>query len=360
MSVMTMVYLLEYSIFDCFRTGVLRRIICVIPFLNGLHTQIMKDRRVRVLPVPFSVLIFPLVIQCLQCIPSVFTALMRTAFWFVWLYVMYAHIAGKTHEEIREIYVRFAWVFVLVHTAGSLYAWNKLSGNRDWMGMYDNRNMTVSLSMSSAVLCLFLRERSPGLSGILMGIDLLLAFRTGSRMAAILSIVLLIALLCEKPRLIPIMCALLPISACMPMPASWSRLICDGSSAGLFRDTWQIGIRLFLEKPLLGHGMHTSYYYTFVENPGGWGWGTHNSWLVILLENGIIGAACYVIFFTAVFRKIRSGLKDGLLRTWYRNCLVLLVMTAVNAVSESFLFSPGNVMSLPFWFTVLCICEDPA
>ncbi len=356
MSVMTMVYLLEYSVFDVFRTGILRRVICIIPFLNDLRMQIRKDRRIRLLPAPFPVLLFPLVIQCLQCIPSVLTACMRTSFWFVWLYVMHMHTAGKTHDGIKEMYTRFAWVFVLVHTAGSLYAWNRFSGNGDWTGMYDNRNMTVSLSMSSAVLCLFLRERSPGISGILMCIDLLLAFRTGSRMAAVLSIILLCALLYERPKLIPV----LPVLACIPAPVSWSRLVSGGVSGGLFRDTWQIGIRLFLERPLLGHGMHTAYYRTFVENPGGWGWGTHNSWLVILAENGIIGTSCYVIFFTSVFRKIRTGLKDPLARSWYRNCLILLGMTAVNAMSESFLFSPGNVMSLPFWFTVLCICEDKA
>ncbi|MBQ6488643.1 MAG: O-antigen ligase family protein [Solobacterium sp.] len=356
MSFMTMVYLLEYSVFDIFRAGVLRRIICIIPFLSDLHAQIMKDRRIRVLPAPFAVLLFPLVIQCLQCIPSALTAYLRTAFWFVWLYVMHAHTAGKTHEEIKEIYIRFAWVFVLVHTAGSLHAWNRFSGNGDWTGMYDNRNMTVSLSMSAAVLCLFLRERSPGISGILMCTDLLLAFRTGSRMAAILCIILLCALIYERPKLIPF----LPVLACLPVPASMSRLVSGGSSSGLFRETWQIGIRLFLERPLLGHGMHTAYYYTFIENPGGWGWGTHNSWLVILAENGIIGAVCYVIFFTSIFRKIRFRMRDPSDRTWYRNCLILLVMTAVNAVSESFLFSPGNVMSLPFWFTVLCVCEDRA
>ena len=216
MSFMTMVYLLEYSVFDIFRAGVLRRIICIIPFLSDLHAQIMKDRRIRVLPAPFAVLLFPLVIQCLQCIPSALTAYLRTAFWFVWLYVMHAHTAGKTHEEIKEIYIRFAWVFVLVHTAGSLHAWNRFSGNGDWTGMYDNRNMTVSLSMSAAVLCLFLRERSPGISGILMCTDLLLAFRTGSRMAAILCIILLCALIYERPKLIPF----LPVLACLPVPAS--------------------------------------------------------------------------------------------------------------------------------------------
>ncbi|MCR5449301.1 MAG: O-antigen ligase family protein [Solobacterium sp.] len=356
MSVMTMVYLLEYSIFDVFRTGLLRRVICILPFLRELRMQILKNRRIRMLPAPFAFLLFPLVIQCLQCIPSVLTAYMRTAFWLVWLYVMHTHIAEKTHEEIKELYTRFAWIFVLVHTAGCLYAWNRYSGNGDWTGMYENRNMTVSLSMSSAALCLFLRERTPGISCVLMCSSLLFAFRTGSRMAAVLSIVLLYALLRERPKLI----AVLPVLVCLPMPASWNRLVSDGSSAGLFRDTWQIGIRLFLERPLLGHGMHTAYYYTFVENSGGWGWGTHNSWLVILAENGLIGASCYAVFFTSVFRKIRSGLKDPSVRTWYRNCLILLVITAVNAGAESFLFSPGNVMSLPFWFTVLCICEDRA
>lgn len=354
---MTLIYLLEYSIFDVFRTGILRRIVCIIPFLRELQRQTVKERRIRLLPAEFSILVFPLVVQCLQCIPSVSAACFRTAFWFLWLYVMHSRIVGRTVQEIKEIHTRFAWIFVLVHTAGCLYAWNRFSGNGDWTGMYDNRNMTASLSMSCAVLCLFLHEKAPGLSNILLCTNILLAFRTASRMAAVLSLVLLCATVCEKPQRLPFLFAALLFLKWLPIPASWNRLL---GSSGFLRDTWHIGIRLFLERPLLGHGMHTAYYFTFIENPGGWGWGTHNSWLVILAENGIIGTMFYILFFSAVFRKVRAGSKDPSMRSWYRNCLVLLIMTAVNAVSESFLFSPGNVMSLPFWFTVLCICEKGA
>lgn len=358
---MTMIYLLECSAFDFLQTGLLRRIVCAVPVIIDMLSRAHKERKIRLLPGHFRVLIFPMIIQCLQSVPASVTAFMRTGFWFVWLDSMYLHTAGKTHRQIEETYMRFAWIFVLIHTAGCLIFWDRYSLNNDWLGMYANRNMTVSVSMSAAVLCLFLKRKYPLIPAVLIAVNILMAFRTGSRMAAVLSAILLCFRIMKKPcRILFCLPVLLAgFGKNMTGIASVDRLLSSGDASGLFRGTWQIGTDLFLERPLFGHGMHTAYYYTFIENHGGWGWGTHNSWLVILAENGIVGALFYAVFFMSVIVQMNDRYRNDSLKEWKELCFLLMIMTAVNAVSESFLFSPGNVMSLPFWFTLICVSEDP-
>jgi O-antigen ligase len=131
-------------------------------------------------------------------------------------------------------------------------------------------------------------------------------------------------------------------------------------STGLKRDTWEIGFELIKQRPIIGWGNNSVYYNTFINSSSRWGWGVHNSYLVMLVEGGIIGFSFYFLFFFFMIKEMIDNYNvsknkgfDRKEIIFIRGTIVLCVTLAINGLSESFLFSAGNLEALPFWFSFL-------
>ncbi len=344
MTVLCLVFLLEMSAFDPWKTGIFRWLCLGVMMLYYLDSVQKTDGNTHV-PSCFALLLIPMSVQCLQDPVSAPTALVRNVSFLIFIFVLANLLERESRAETEACMFRFAKLFIWTVLTGSLIFFQRYSGNHDWIGMTANRNMTVSVLMSAAGLSRAFTSRK---YRIAEASAVLLAWRTGSRMAAVMT-----ALLYGR-RILNHLCISVPLLAGFFMEKEkivpLRRLF--ASSQSLKRDTWKIGLDLFAENPLLGCGSGSAWYYTFAENAGGWGRGMHNSWLVILSETGILGALFYLAFFTVSAGHIRSGMYCTDPRL-FQACAAVLVMLGVNGLSESFLFSAGNVMSLPFWMSFL-------
>ncbi len=359
--VLILTYLLEGTALDLFRTGWLRRAVCLLVLLKN-------GRKDDLFPRPFLFLIIPFISQCLQSEEACLIGLVRSGWWF-----LYAAAVRALARNMPE-YVRLARSYVRILAVLCLIGRDMYSAGGDWTGIWENRNMTVSLMMSGAVYADMLCRITPGRQKLLYRaacfLFVCLAFRTHSRMALVLTAVMVIFRLAVNGRgrlILP--GGVLALSSFWVLKkngagiAAADRLLFardGGVSGGLFRDTWLIGLRLFAQRPLLGHGAHTAYYHTFVRNSGGWGWGMHSSWLIILAENGILGGFLLFLFFLDHLLRCRQALRTG--GTAGREVraagVLMCLMLGVNAMTESFLFSAGNVMSLAFWLSYFMIGRD--
>ncbi len=341
-----LIYLLEMTALDPFQTGIFRRIICVLYVLSRVPGLLRKET--LVIPGRYLLLVFPFFVQCFQDAALTVPALARSISWFLYVGTLRL-LLKKRGRTPAENYTACAkvWVYAALFLALS-HPYTR-SANGDWTGIWANRNMTVSVMMSGAVFAYAVRKP------LLIPVFLILAFRTGSRMAAVMSVPFLL-FLCRRKRSLLFLPA--PLLLFQKIPVSFRRLFApESASSGWMRGTWKIGVRLFLEKPFLGHGMHSSWYYTFVENSGGWGWGMHTSWLILPAENGLAGSCFFIAFFAEYIMKCRRIIICRNIpyeeKRVLASAMFLTFMLGVNALSESFLFSPGNVMSLPFWLSFM-------
>ena len=343
-----LIYLLEETALDVLHLGVLRRLV-LIPVL------MFSGKKKDLFPSSFVFLVYPFLVQCLQSEEACFIAFLRSASWFLYT----AALRNLVKEDGTEKYRKLASFYTFLLLVFSFLGKDMFSSNGDWTGIWANRNMTVWLMMSGAVFAdMGKRNRlKPGVP-----LFLFLAFRTHSRMAAVLTGIFLLWKEERRKRMIFFLLLFFAVYPVLKRNGAGvealDRLFSSGESGGLFRETWLIGIRLFLEKPLLGHGTHTAYYHTFIRNAGGWGWGMHSSWLILLAENGILGGIFLVLFFWDFVLKCRAALqktKDRREKEVIGTACLICFLSAVNASAESFLFSAGNVMSLAFWLSYFVI-----
>lgn len=359
-----------------------RWLICIVlTALSFFYAGIYNDFKIKILPRSFVFLIFPLLIQCLWDLDSIEITLARSLSFFLYCISIYFFMNRDKESPIyiRKIYNLFCLTMGLFVFISNLLFFGNYSTNGDFIGFYPNRNMTVSLLIS----CLLI------FGNFLLGLDFKLKklffigyagmmtymiFITHSRMAFICYTIIVIyfLLFIHKRKntvrniiliiLIPIVMMGLPLLGQVFDIDSINRIFIQTSSddsTGLGRDVWDIGFTLISERPIEGWGANSTYYHTFVDSTSRWGWGVHNSYLVMLIEGGLIGTICYISFFANIFYRcwssyhrymeIMSPNEKIFIKICFLNCIVLLV----NGMSESFLFSAGNAMSLPFWFSLL-------
>ena len=116
-------------------------------------------------------------------------------------------------------------------------------------------------------------------------------------------------------------------------------------------EAWQVAWGLILERPFSGYGFGTEdLIFAFVgasfeEHSGAM---AHNSYLGLALQVGLVGA---LLFFLPLFQVTLNTYRRALA---FRNPL-LLALTASTvaaltiAVSESWIYSAGTALALPFW-----------
>lgn len=163
---------------------------------------------------------------------------------------------------------------------------------------------------------------------------------------------------------LPLLISLLPLIGQLFDIAAINRVFIHNSiddSTGLGRDVWNIAFDLIAERPVIGWGANSAYYHTFIDSAGGWGWGVHNSYLIMLVEGGIIGTLFYIAFFAHMFMNCWKCYQSAFSYLsskdiiFVKMCLLSCLVLLINGMSESFLFSAGNIMSLPFWFSLLAM-----
>jgi hypothetical protein len=128
-------------------------------------------------------------------------------------------------------------------------------------------------------------------------------------------------------------------------------------------DKWRLGLEYFLERPLQGFGFGTedqlfSYHDVNPQDYQLSGTYMHNSYLGLVLQVGVIGAALfYVPLASLLFYELfttRKTRKKPLLTA----LLSVVITCMVAAIFSSDLYSMGNPKSIVFWTSVMLLVRD--
>lgn len=124
-------------------------------------------------------------------------------------------------------------------------------------------------------------------------------------------------------------------------------------------EVWQLGIELFAEKPMFGHGIGTSqsliepYEGMFVTHQG---LHFHNSYLTIAVEMGLAGLlATLFALIVAVGRGVGRASLTQRLPSWPQHALPWAMVTGAlaHACFETWLMSAGNANMIIIWTCIL-------
>ena len=105
------------------------------------------------------------------------------------------------------------------------------------------------------------------------------------------------------------------------------------------RQAWQIVLDTVSSNPLLGLG--PSNYYFYVQNATIMGWGgtwnvkfsSHNNWVDLIAQTGIIGTALFALFTWSMFRigmRLYTSMPDGFPRAYAAACVAGLIATLIS------------------------------
>jgi O-antigen ligase len=125
-------------------------------------------------------------------------------------------------------------------------------------------------------------------------------------------------------------------------------------------ELWPLGLKLFQESPLIGHGIGSSetltseYSWIFIESQGAH---FHNSYITIAVETG---AVCFAIFALIMVAALQKGLaslgRPTRLQANNRSAAALPFILVVGALGHAFfetwLLSAGNTNMVLFWTCV--------
>lgn len=379
------VYELSATIYSLPNNDILRWVVCfLLVGVDFILVLAYNNGRLRLLPNEFLFLVFPLFIQSFWNQEQMGVALSRSFSFLLYCMAIVSlfHRKYMTSEKITKLFYVFFGISILLVLPLNILNYNMFSASGDYIGIYTNRNMTTSVLLSIFVMLgsiLQLRKGKKKVEKsiiiIMMLITVYLIFLTHSRMSIIgvaiaffmlwyysstrtsgLRIILFGVLAVIFINILPLVGAKFGI---VSIERIFTQSVANGST-GLFRNNiWETVINLVGQKPFFGWGNNAVYYNTFV-NPVGSGWGVHNSYYVMLIEGGIAGTIFYFLFFLSSFSKCKKDYRecialgidhDSIILVRY--CLITCVVLAINAFAESFLFSAGNILSLPFWFCLI-------
>ena len=368
----------------------IRWISCGLIIIDNAYYSIIRHEGIlRILPSNYFMLVVPLFLQSFVNISQTGVALSRSFSFILYVFAIFSIVsrADFLANDIKKTYFLFAWSMVFFVLLLNIIQWGRTSRAGDFLGIYANRNLTVSVMCSIlllVILLLFCLKRPPKIALIVLGvISIVMIFRTHSRMSIIELFIIIIGILYLVQKrmniirfiitvvgiifiigLLFVILKRLNIVAIDRILTASNREFSTGLNRG---DVWQVGIDLFKQKPILGWGNNSVYYNINVlgtQTYSGYGWGVHNSYLVMLVETGVVGCIFYLAFFFLYFKRIvknylickknNLGYKETM---FVRVGLLICVCLLVNGISESFLFAAGNIMALPFWLSIICIDE---
>lgn len=383
--ILLVIYATTATIYELPAGGLLRWGSCILLVVYHVFYAIAANEgKVVLLPKEFLFLFFPFAVQSFWNFEYIELALSRSLSFILYSMALYS-LVNKPYMSsfrIKELYKTYSWITVLMVVLLNVINISNYSLNGDFYGIYANRTVTscVLLSTLALTFLLLVQTRLKICKAVLIMFLILetyMLFTTHSRMAFLGFAFLVIAILFSIQTSLglrgKLLISLLIVAFAVIIPylgivyniEAIVRVFSvqnEMGSMGIGRNTWQIGFDLIRQKPLLGWGNNSVYYNTFINNAGGWGWGVHNSYLVMLVEGGIIGFAFYTLFFWSFFHSIIRKYKYcKIINLTYEEVLfvkILLVLSAtlaLNGMSESFLFSAGNVEGLPFWFSLFTL-----
>jgi len=108
---------------------------------------------------------------------------------------------------------------------------------------------------------------------------------------------------------------------------------------------WQQGWRIFIEKPILGHGQNT--FYLLHKKKVGVGGAAHNHYLMQLVHFGIVGLGIYIMIFTKVFLNVWNHFKAT--KNLWRRKLFISYIAGFLAYSFSMLAVDLSQPRYLFW-----------
>ena len=371
-----LVYELSATIYDLPNSDILRWVVCFLLIGRDLFISCSRYKgKYNLLPSEYVFLLFPLIIQSFWNPSMISTTLSRSLSFIIYSMAIYSFFRrpGITSERILRTFNLFCGVMVFVVLPLNILSINRVSFHGDYVGIYDNRNMTVSvLGSIYTILCFCLvKSKRKVLLLTVTGVTVYLIFLTHSRVAIVIAIVvtafvyIIYSAKTDFKRSIRVLLFILFALVFIPFLGERFNIVSINrvlgsytgvAETGLMRTSlWKLGLELFKQKPLFGWGNNVVYYNTFVlKIPG---WGVHNSYLIMLIEGGIAGFLCYMGFFISAFRKCWSDYKickkmsgEQKIRDLVMFCAAMCLILFINGFSESFLFSAGNLMALPFWF----------
>ncbi|MDD5072415.1 MAG: O-antigen ligase family protein [Candidatus Omnitrophica bacterium] len=198
--------------------------------------------------------------------------------------------------------------------------------------------LVISLVLAACLLLTFARG---AWLGFVAGFLFLLIFTGWKRLVAALIIVALLVSLT----------ALIAPPDIKAQLGSLSKLGSDLSSMDRFL-IWKTGWKMFLDRPLFGHGLNTFMSVFEKYKPASYEWivYAHNCFLQIAAETGIIGLLVFLWFCVSVFIRGISkftGTSDKFLKAAAIGAVACIIATLVNS------FVDTNLYSLPlavlFW-----------
>ena len=380
-----LVYELSATIYSLPNSDLLRWVVCFLLVVIDVLLSITIGKGIFILlPKEFMYLLFPLLIQSFWNPEQIWVALSRSLSFVLYCMAIVSvfHRPYMTSNRIKKMFYIYFGISIFLILPLNIFAINRASIVGDYLGIYSNRNMATSVLLSVFIMlgiCLKLGTYKSIIKQIviilLMLITVYLNFITHSRMAIVGTAVAFFMLWyyssTKKNSMRIIIIAIIAACTLYFLPTIgkhfgitsvirvFSEQVANGSTGFFRNDLWNLFISLFRQKPLFGWGNNSVYYNTFV-NPQGIGWGVHNSYYVMLIEGGIVGFTFYVLFFATTFKRclkdyqqcMSLGMdKDSILLVRY--CLITCIALGINAFAESFLFSAGNVLSLPFFFFLI-------
>ena len=263
----------------------------------------------------------------------------------------YAFIASILFTTLPAIYVYYiapeAYMKSIYSTQKSLSEVGIMSKNN--YGFYCCYMVFFLFYMYSASKKIFSRALIFSLF-IIQTIMLVLSYTRTAWIGFIVSLPLFILFSKNKKRL------LMPILATMIIIASLFSVIYYGAykdvtekkeygfSSWHFRTAyaWPASLRAFEQRPIMGWGLGNDLY--AMTTAGKLKNTSHNDYLLVLVETGIVGLSCYLWLLTSLFRRtlkcIRNA-EDESTKLFCVSALAILVSFLVGSIGEHLLQTPG-------------------
>lgn len=379
--VFTMTFELSTAVISVPTNDVLKWLICIVVLLYGIVFSVVKnDGRLQLLPREFLLLIFPLLIQSFWNPVQTPIALMRSSSFIIYClaissFFTRSYMNANLIERLLNYFFKMSVAIIFVI---NIIFINRYSPEGDFIGAYTNRNMTVSIVLYAFVVLLFTYPQlKHQLIKKILCLSLMIVFgymiiitnsRTGIVCFFVAVFMRFILTENKQSKLRPIFVIILAGAVVYFLPkigqslniVSINRLFAsksDNGSTGFSRgEVWLNAIELFKVKPILGWGNNSVYYNVYISHFDEWG--VHNSFMIMLIEGGIVGFTFYLSFFQRFFSKIykiymKCRADKSIMFYTIRISVAVISVLMINAISESFLFSAGNVMSLPFWMVII-------
>lgn len=339
--------------------------------------KVIKEKRERIIYAwSFNLLVLAYVIGCFVSDDNFGTGVKRAISFFLLIYALYSYFQRQntTSKDMISYFKIFGIALCILMYAMVFYYFAYGGNVGDFKGIYANKNYLVSISCTAVCTGIFLTLETKSILKIFSIGGLVCAtfvtIATGSRAGIIcmgLAYLSLPFITMEAKSfghklkiligLVVVVAIFMVVVKRSNIPAIERLLMAgDDSSTGLSRgNTWALADNLIARRPWFGWGNSAAYYNTFVAPR--FGWGVHSSYLMILVDHGIVGAILHFLFllFFAT-RNIKRYFEINLNRKDKRFVKILTVtcfMLLVNAAAESFLFAVGNIASVSFWLPLV-------